>query len=152
MPASNEYYVNSTNGTNNYQQHDSERSPSTFQYEQQIEEERLRDDILRYLVKNSNGAFHFSSELRTLTRDVVGLNFKATREEFEQTESSLLDLLYSDPQRRFAVIGEGDQIFIKRAALDKDEISNLVEDWRCLIADFLLESKRVVCLSDIGSR
>lgn len=148
-------YDFSVNG-NNHQLYNDDSTPeyaqSPFQYEQQIEEERLRGDILRYLVKHSNGAYHFSAELRTLTRDVVGINFKATREEFEETESSLLDLLYSDPQRRFSIIGEGDHIVIKRAPLDKDEISNLVEDWRCLIADFLLVSKRVVCLSDIGSR
>jgi hypothetical protein len=148
-------YDFSVNGNNHQLYNDEsapEYAPSPFQYEQQIEEERLRGDILRYLVKHSNGAYHFSAELRTLTRDVVGINFKATREEFEETESSLLDLLYSDPQRRFSIIGEGDHIVIKRAPLDKDEISNLVEDWRCLIADFLLVSKRVVCLSDIGSR
>jgi hypothetical protein len=152
MASSNDFYVNG----NNHQSYNYETAPeyasTPFQYEQQIEEERLREDILTYLVKHSNGAYHFSVELRTLTRDVVGLNYKASREEFEETESSLLDLLYSDPQRRFSIIGEGDHIVIKRAPLDKDEVSNLVEDWRCLIADFLLESKRVVCLSDIGSR
>mmetsp|Transcript_32125 Transcript_32125/g.30618 ORF Transcript_32125/g.30618 Transcript_32125/m.30618 type:complete len:787 (-) Transcript_32125:234-2594(-) len=151
MASSNDFYVNG----NNHQSYNDEIAPeyasTPFQYEQQIEEERLREDILTYLVKHSNGAYHFSVELRTLTRDVVGLNYKASREEFEETESSLLDLLYSDPQRRFSIIGEGDHIVIKRAPLDKDEVSNLVEDWRCLIADFLLESKRVVCLSDIGS-
>jgi hypothetical protein len=143
MPVSNEYYGNRSQQISH--------APSPFEHEQQLEEERLRDDILRYLIKNSNGAFHSATGLRQITRDVVGIRV-ASREEFELAESSLLDLLYSDPQRRFSIVGEGDHILVKRAALDKDEISSLVEEWRCLIADFLLESKRNICLSDIGSR
>jgi hypothetical protein len=34
---------------------------------------------------------------------------------------------------------------------DEDEIKDLVEEWRCMIAVFLMESKRSVGLSDIGS-
>ena len=49
-------------------------------------------------------------------------------------------------------MGEGDHISVKRAPLDEDQIDLLVEEWRCLIATFLFESKRIVCLSDIGSR
>lgn len=123
-----------------------------FLSQQQIEEERLRCDILRYLVNKSSGVYHYSVELRTITLDVVGISFKATQEEFQDTETSLLGLLYSDPKRRFSIIGEGDHIFVKRAPLDEDQINDLVEEWRCLIAAFLFESKRIVCLSDIGSR
>ena len=119
---------------------------------QQNEEERLRCDILRYLVNRSNGVYHYSIELRTITLDVVGLSFKSSKQEFQETEISLLDLLYSDPKRRFSIIGEGDHISVKRAPLDEDQIDLLVEEWRCLIATFLFESKRIVCLSDIGSR
>ena len=125
--------------------------PKLFPHDQ-FEEERLRSDILKYLVNKSNGVYHYSVELRTITLDVVGLSFKASKQEFQETEISLLDLLYSDPRRRFSIIGEGDHISVKRAPLDEDQIDLLVEEWRCLIATFLFESKRIVCLSDIGSR
>ena len=118
----------------------------------QIEEERLRSDILKYLVNKSNGVFHYSVELRTITLDVIGLSFMASKQEFQETEISLLNLLYLDPKRRFTIMGEGDHISVKRAPLDEDQIDLLVEEWRCLIATFLFESKRIVCLSDIGSR
>ena len=120
--------------------------------DQQLEEERLRSDIFRYLVNKSSGVFHYSVQLRTITLDIIGVSYKATPEEFRNTENCLLDLLYTDPQRRFAIIGERDHIFVKRAPLDEDQINKLVEEWRCLIASFLFESKRIVCLSDIGSR
>ena len=120
--------------------------------DEQIEEERLRSDILKYLVNKSNGVFHHSVELRTITLDVIGLSFMASKQEFQETEISLLNLLYLDPKRRFSIIGEGDHISVKRAPLDEDQIDLLVEEWRCLIATFLFESKRIVCLSDIGSR
>ena len=120
--------------------------------DEQIEEERLRSEILKYLVNKSNGVYHYSVELRTITLDVIGLSFMASKQEFQETEISLLDLLYSDPRRRFSIIGEGDHISVKRAPLDEDQIDLLVEEWRCLIATFLFESKRIVCLSDIGSR
>lgn len=123
-----------------------------FLTSQQQEEERLRSDIFRYLVNKSSGVFHYSVELRTITLDIIGISHKASQEEFRETETCLLDLLYSDPQRRFSIVGERDHIFIKRAPLDEDQINKLVEEWRCLIASFLFESKRIVCLSDIGSR
>lgn len=132
--------------------HNSHTDVPLFLTQQQAEEERLRSDIFRYLVNKSSGVFHYSVELRTITHDIVGVSYKASQEEFRLTETSLLDLLYSDPQRRFAIIGERDHIFVKRAPLDDDQINNLVEEWRCLIASFLFESKRIVCLSDIGSR
>ena len=129
-----------------------ESLPSCTQ--QQIEEERLRGDILRYLVKNSNGTYHYSAELRAIIHDVVGIPFKATQAEFQETVTSLLEILHSDPQRRFLISGERDNILEKRCFVrgDEDEISDLVEEWRALIAAFLLESKRSVGLSDIGSR
>ena len=120
--------------------------------DEQIEEERLRSDILKYLVNKSNGVFHHSVELRTITLDVIGLSFMASKQEFQETEISLLNLLYLDPKRRFTIMGEGDHISVKRAPLDEDQIDLLVGEWRCLIATFLFESKRIVCLSDIGSR
>ena len=122
--------------------------------QQQIEEERLRGDILRYLVKNSNGTYHYSAELRAIIHEVVGIPFNATQIEFQETVTSLLDILHSDPQRRFLITGERDNILVKRCFVrgDEDEISDLVEEWRALIAAFLLESKRSVGLSDIGSR
>lgn len=123
-----------------------------FLSHQQNEEERLRSDIFRYLVNKSNGVYHHSVELRTITLDVVGLSFKASQKEFQETEISLLDLLYSDPKRRFSIVGVGDHICVKRAPPDDEQIDALVEEWRCLIATFLFESKRTVCLSDIGSR
>ena len=118
----------------------------------QNEDERIRCDILRYLINKSNGIYHYSVELRSITLDVVGLSFKSSKQEFQETEISLLDLLYLDPKRRFSITGEGDHISVKRAPLDEDQIDLLVEEWRCLIATFLFESKRIVCLSDIGSR
>lgn len=122
--------------------------------QQQIEEERLRGDILRYLVKNSNGTYHYSAELRAIIHNVVGIPYKATQIEFQETVTSLLDILHADPQRRFLVSGERDNILVKRCFVrgDEEEISDLVEEWRALIAAFLLESKRSVGLSDIGSR
>ena len=118
----------------------------------QNEDERIRCDILRYLINKSNGIYHYSVELRSITLDVVGLSFKSSKQEFQETEISLLDLLYLDPKRRFLIIGEGDHISVKRAPLDEDQIDLFVEEWRSLIATFLFESKRIVCLSDIGSR
>lgn len=123
-----------------------------FLSDQHQEEERLRSDIYRYLVNKSCGVFHYSVELRTITLDIIGISHKASQDEFRATENCLLDLLYSDPQRRFSIVGERDHIFIKRAPLDEDQINKLIEEWRCLIASFLFESKRIVCLSDIGSR
>jgi hypothetical protein len=125
-----------------------------FYTQQQIEEERLRGDILRYLVKNSNGTYHYSAELRAIIHDVVGIPYNASQSEFQETVTSLLDILHSDPQRRFLISGELDNILVKRCFVrgDEDEISDLVEEWRALIAAFLLESKRSVGLSDIGSR
>lgn len=122
--------------------------------QQQIEEERLRGDILRYLVKNSNGTYHYSAELRAIIHDVVGIPYNASQTEFQETVASLLDILHSDPQRRFLISGEVDNILVKRCFVrgDEEEISDLVEEWRALIAAFLLESKRSVGLSDIGSR
>ena len=122
--------------------------------QQQIEEERLRGDILRYLVKNSNGTYHYSAELRAIIHDVVGITYNASQTEFQETVASLLDILHSDPQRRFLISGEVDNILVKRCFVrgDEEEISDLVEEWRALIAAFLLESKRSVGLSDIGSR
>lgn len=122
--------------------------------QQQIEEERLRGDILRYLVKNSNGTYHYSAELRAIIHDVVGIPHRASQTEFQDTVTSLLDILHADPQRRFLVSGERDNILVKRCFVrgDEEEISDLVEEWRALIAAFLLESKRSVGLSDIGSR
>jgi hypothetical protein len=129
-----------------------EDSVTPFLSDQHQEEERLRSDIYRYLVNKSGGVFHYSVELRTITLDIIGISHKASQEEFRETENCLLDLLYSDPQRRFSIVGERDHIFVKRAPLDEDQINKLVEEWRCLIASFLFESKRIVCLSDIGSR
>lgn len=125
-----------------------------FLTQQQIEEERLRGDILRYLVKNSNGTYHYSAEFRTIIHDVVGIPYNASQIEFQETVTSLLDILHSDPQRRFLISGELDNIMVKRCFVrgDEEEISDLVEEWRALIAAFLLESKRSVGLSDIGSR
>ena len=118
----------------------------------QNEDERIRCDILKYIVNKSNGIYHYSVELRSITLNVVGLSFKSSKQEFQETEISLLDLLYLDPKRRFLIIGEGDHISVKRAPLDEDQIDLFVEEWRSLIATFLFESKRIVCLSDIGSR
>ena len=123
-----------------------------FLSEQQVEEKRLCSDIHRYLVNKSSGVFHYSVELRTIIVDIIGISYNSSEEEIRETETRLLDLLYSDPQRRFSIIGEYDQIFVKLAPLDEDQINKLVEEWRCLIASFLFESKRIVCLSDIGSR
>jgi hypothetical protein len=122
--------------------------------QQEIEEERLRGDILRYLVKNSNGTYHYSSELRAIIHDVVGFSLKGAQLQFEETVTSLLDILLSDPQRRFLISGDKDNIMIKRCFVrgDEDEISDLVEEWRALIATFLLEPRKSVGLSDIGSR
>ena len=125
--------------------------PKLFSHDQN-EDERLRCDILKYIVNKSNGEYQYSVELRSITLDIVGLSFEASKQEFQETEISLLDLLYLDPKRRFSIIGEGDHISVKRAPLDEDQIDLLVEEWRCLIATFLFESKRIVCLSDIGSR
>ena len=125
--------------------------PELFPHDQ-IEEERLCSDILKYLVNKSNGVYHYSVELRTITLDIIGLSFMASKQEFQEAEISLLNLLYLDPKRRFTIMGEGDHISVKRAPLDEDQIDLLVEEWRCLIATFLFESKRIVCLSDIGSR
>ena len=124
----------------------------SFLSEQQVEEKRLCSDIHRYLVNKSSGVFHYSVELRTIIVDIIGISYKSSEEEIREAETRLLDLLYSDPQRRFSIIGEYDQIFVKLAPLDEDQINKLVEEWRCLIASFLFESKRIVCLSDIGSR
>jgi hypothetical protein len=125
--------------------------PST---QQEIEEKRLRRDILRYLVKNSNGTYHYSSELRAIIHDVVGFSLKGAQLQFEETVTSLLDILLSDPQRRFLISGDKDNIMIKRCFVrgDEEEISDLVEEWRALIAAFLLEPRKSVGLSDIGSR
>jgi hypothetical protein len=78
-----------------------------FFTQQQIEEERLRGDILRYLVKNSNGTYHYSAELRAIIHDVIGIPFKASQTEFQETVTSLLDILHSDPQRLGIVLGLG---------------------------------------------
>lgn len=125
--------------------------PST---QQEIEEERLRKDILRYLVKNSNGTYHYSSELRAIIHDVVGFSLKGAQLQFEETVTSLLDILLSDPLRRFLISGDKDNIMIKRCFVrgDEEEISDLIEEWRALIAAFLLEPRKSVGLSDIGSR
>ena len=53
--------------------------------QQQIEEERLRGDILRYLVGNSNGTYHYSAELRAIIHDVIGIPATTT-----QTGTALL--------------------------------------------------------------
>ena len=125
--------------------------PKLFSQDQN-EDERIRCDILKYIVNKSNGVYQYSVELRSITLNVVGLSLKASKQEYQETEISLLDLLYLDPKRRFSIIGEGDHISVKRAPLDEDQIDLFVEEWRCLIATFLFESKRIVCLSDIGSR
>ena len=125
--------------------------PKLFSQDQN-EDERIRCDILKYIVNKSNGVYQYSVELRSITLNVVGLSLKASKQEYQETEISLLDLLYLDPKRRFSITGEGDHISVKRAPLDEDQIDLFVEEWRCLIATFLFESKRIVCLSDIGSR
>lgn len=128
---------------------------SPFQHDPNIEEERLRSDIFRYLEKKSDGCFDFSVRLSILTRDVVGKDFNGTPQELKESEHSLLDLLDSDPRKRFSIIGTGYFIFIKRAPLnlpDPIEISNLIEDWMSLIANFLLTSKRFFDLTEITSR
>jgi hypothetical protein len=56
-----------------------------FSTQQQIEEERLRGDILRYLVGNSNGTYHYSAELRAIIHDVIGIPANTT-----QTGSKLI--------------------------------------------------------------
>ena len=50
-----------------------------FSTQQQIEEERLRGDILRYLVGNSNGTYHYSAELRAIIHDVIGIPASTTQ-------------------------------------------------------------------------
>ena len=125
--------------------------PKLFSQDQN-EDERIRCDILKYIVNKSNGVYQYSVELRSITLNVVGLSLTASKQEYQETEISLLDLLYLDTKRRFSIVGEGDHISVKRAPLDEDQIDLLVEEWRCLIATFLFESKRIVCLSDIGSR
>ena len=125
--------------------------PKLFSQDQN-EDERIRCDILKYIVNKSNGVYQYSVELRSITLNVVGLSLKASKQEYQETEISLLDLLYLDPKRRFSIVGEGDHISVKLAPLDEDQIDLFVEEWRCLIATFLFESKRIVCLSDIGSR
>jgi hypothetical protein len=129
--------------------------PSPFQCDPNLEEERLRSDIFRYLEKISDGCFDFSVALSILTREVVGKELSCTPQELKGTEHSLLDLLNLDPRKRFSIIGTGDNIFIKRAPLnllDPIEISNLIEDWMSLIANFLLTSKRFFDLTEITSR
>mmetsp|Transcript_1065 Transcript_1065/g.1187 ORF Transcript_1065/g.1187 Transcript_1065/m.1187 type:complete len:888 (-) Transcript_1065:21-2684(-) len=160
---------NSQNGQNNGQnnnyidgnEYDNEHDGSQvnlsknlpFSTQQQIEEERLRGDILKYLVGNSNGTYHYSADLRAIIHDVIGIPVNSTQTELSETVASLLDILHTDPEKRFLVSGEGDNIHIKRCFVrgDEDEISDLVEEWRALIATFLLDSKRSVGLSDIGS-
>eukprot|EP00596_Hydrurales_sp_CCMP1899_P009800 CAMPEP_0119035564 /NCGR_PEP_ID=MMETSP1177-20130426/2648_1 /TAXON_ID=2985 /ORGANISM="Ochromonas sp, Strain CCMP1899" /LENGTH=1104 /DNA_ID=CAMNT_0006994003 /DNA_START=168 /DNA_END=3482 /DNA_ORIENTATION=- len=139
------------NDSTSLSSHDDKTGDQSSQ--QEIEEERLRGDILRYLVKNSNGTYHYSSELRAIIHDVVGFSLKGAQLQFEETVTSLLDILLSDPQRRFLISGDKDNIMIKRCFVrgDEDEISDLVEEWRALIAAFLLEPRKSVGLSDIGS-
>ena len=140
------------NSVPNFSQNESITDCPKLSSQDQNVDERLRCDILKYIVNKSNGVYHYSVELRSITLNVVGLSFKSSKQEFQQTEMYLLDLLYLDPKRRFSIIGEGDHISVKRAPLDEDQIDLFVEEWRCLIATFLFESKRIVCLSDIGSR
>lgn len=103
-----------------------------FTSQKHIEEERLRSDILKYLVKNSNGTYHYSSDLRAIIHNVVGIPLSVPDEEFQETAASLLDILHSDPQRRFLISGERDNILVKRCFVrgDEDEISDFVEEWR----------------------
>lgn len=132
-----------------------ESFPSLFQYDPNIEEERLRSDVFRYLEKKSNGCLDFSVALSLLTREVVGEDFNCTPQDLKGSELSLLDLLNLDPRKRFSIIGTGDNIFIKRAPLnllDPTEISDLIEDRLSLIANFLLTSKRFFDLNEITSR
>ena len=63
--------------------------PKLFPHDQ-IEEERLRSDILKYLANKSNGVYHYSVELRTITLDIIGLSFMASKQEFQEAEISLL--------------------------------------------------------------
>ena len=120
---------------------------------QQLEEERVRKDILRYLVTNSNGTYHYSAELRAIAYDVVGMSTQSSALEQTQALQNLLDVLHGDPQKRFLISGEGDNIIVKRCFVrgDEEEISDLVEEWRGQIASFLMDCKRSVGLSDIGS-
>ena len=140
------------NSVPNFSQNESITDCPKLSSQDQNVDERLRCDILKYIVNKSNGVYHYSVELRSITLNVVGLSFKSSKQEFQETEMYLLDLLYLDPKRRFSITGEGDHISVKRAPLDEDQINLFVEEWRCLIATFLFESKRIVCLSDIGSR
>jgi len=122
--------------------------------QQQLEEERLRKDILRYLVNSSNGTYHYSADLRAIAYDVVGVPRHSTPPgDLQQTLQSLLNVLHADPQKRFLISGDGDNIIVKRCFVrgDEEEISDLVEEWRLQIAHFLLDCKRSVGLSDIGS-
>jgi hypothetical protein len=123
------------------------------QTQQQLDDERLRKAILRYLVTNSNGAYHYSATLKDIIRDIVKAHV-STAEQFTATAQSVLEVLHNDPQKRFLISGEGDGIIVKRCFVrgDEEEISDLVEEWRLLIAKFLLDCKRSVGLSDIGSR
>jgi hypothetical protein len=92
----------------------------------------LRGDILKYLVGNSNGTYHYSADLRAIIHDVIGIPVNSTQSELSETVASLLDILHTDPEKRFLVSGEGDNIHIKRCFVrgDEDEISDLVEEWR----------------------
>ena len=122
--------------------------------QQQLEEERLRKDILRYLVNSSNGTYHYSADLRAIAYDVVGvLRHSTPPADLQQTLQSLLNVLHADPQKRFLISGDGDNIIVKRCFVrgDEEEIADLVEEWRLQIAHFLLDCKRSVGLSDIGS-
>ena len=113
----------------------------------------MRKDILRYLVTNSNGTYHYSAELRAIAYDVVGMSTQSTAAEQTKALQNLLDVLHGDPQKRFLISGEGDNIIVKRCFVrgDEEEISDLVEEWRGQIASFLMDCKRSVGLSDIGS-
>ena len=112
--------------------------PKLFPHDQ-IEEERLRSDILKYLANKSNGVYHYSVELRTITLDIIGLSFMASKQEFQEAEISLLYLLYLDPKRRFSIMGEGDHISVKRAPLDEDQIEKIKKGYLCFL-QFLLGS------------
>ena len=101
--------------------------PKLFPHDQ-FEEERLCSDILKYLVNKSNGVYHYSVELRTITLDIIGLSFMASKQEFQEAEISLLNLLYLDPKRRFTIMGEGDHISVKRAPLDEDQIDLIMRE------------------------
>ena len=134
----------------------SDEGGDPLQSQQQIEEERLRCDILKYLVSgnNSNGVYNYTASLHDIIHDVVEIPANTTTLDYQETVQSLLDILHSDPQKRFLMSGEGDNIIVKRCFVrgDEEEISDLVEEWRTVIAKFLMDSKRSVGLSDIGSR